>query len=175
MTAQLRCPNGSSRPMGLSDGLKNEYRIVVAYNFQRQFAEPILAGTKGGTIRAARRWRYGPGLSASIGGHAFPGEELQLYTGMRSKNCALIARKTCVAVEPITVDFHRCRIALGEGSGGMRALIQSEAGLNRFAAFDGFANFAEMSEFWLAVDRFEGWHIRWLPLTETLLQSTVAE
>ena len=30
---------------------------------------------------------------------------MQLYTGMRTKHCRLIARKTCVAVEPITLVF----------------------------------------------------------------------
>lgn len=135
---------------------------MVAYSFRPQFAEPILAGTKGGTIRAPRK--ISGHRHQVAGGHAFPGEELHLYTGMRTKQCQLIARKTCVAVERITVDFHRCRITLGEGPGGMRALIQSDAGLNRFAVFDGFAYFIEMSEFWPAVERFEGWHIRWLPL-----------
>ncbi len=56
---------------------------MVAYSFRSQFAEPILAGTKGGTIRAERRGRN-LGHRVVNGGHAYPGEELQLYTGMRN-------------------------------------------------------------------------------------------
>lgn len=72
-----------------------ETRHEVAYSFQQQFAEPILAGTKGGTIRAQRSGR----------GHARPGEELQLYTGMRTKHCRLICRKPCIAVTRILLGF----------------------------------------------------------------------
>jgi hypothetical protein len=59
--------------------------LMVAYSFKERFAEPILNGTKGGTIRASRK---GP-LRAATGGHAKPGEELQLYTDMRTRNCRL--------------------------------------------------------------------------------------
>jgi hypothetical protein len=138
--------------------------LMVAYSFQRRFAEPILDGRKGGTIRAARKWRYGPGPSAEIGGHAYPGRELQLYTGMRTKQCRLIARKTCVAVEPITLNF----VSFGVGYiiCGARCL-RRQTELDAFAAFDGFQSFTEMAEFWAethAADKFHGWHIRWLPL-----------
>jgi hypothetical protein len=124
---------------------------VVAYSFQRRFAEPILAGTKGGTIRADRVRR-----------HARPGDELQLYVGMRTKQCRLITRKTCLGCEPITINF------ASWGSGyviaGTRCL-QRLPELDAFAAFDGFRCFSDMAEFWAAthgVDRFHGWHIRWL-------------
>jgi hypothetical protein len=127
---------------------------MVAYSFKKQFAEPILDGRKGGTIRADRRR------------HAHPGEELQLYTGMRTKQCRLITRKTCVAVEPITLNF------VGFGVGyiicGARCLRRPPE-LDAFAAFDGFQNFAEMAEFWAethAADEFHGWHIRWAELPQ---------
>ena len=69
-------------------------------------SKTAVAGTKGGTIRAARKRSYyqKPGAHRPAG-HARVGEELQLYTGMRTKHCRLIARKTCVAVEPITLVF----------------------------------------------------------------------
>jgi uncharacterized protein YqfB (UPF0267 family) len=71
---------------------------VVAYSFQQRFAPPILSGTKQQTIRADRKR------------HARPGEEMQLYTGMRTKQCELICRTTCISVVPITIEM------LGEGS-----------------------------------------------------------
>lgn len=57
---------------------------MVAYSFKRQFGPPILAGTKGGTIRNDRKR------------HARPGEELQLYHGMRTKSCTLIANHIAI-------------------------------------------------------------------------------
>ena len=96
---------------------------MVAYSFQRRFAEPILEGTKGGTIRADRRR------------HARPGEELQLYVGMRTKQCRLVARKTCLACEPITINFASWRV--GYVISGIRCL-RRRTELDAFAAFDGF-------------------------------------
>jgi len=59
---------------------------MVAYSFKAQFREPILAGTKRQTIRADRKR------------HARLGEALQLYTGMRTRQCKLIGRATCNAL-----------------------------------------------------------------------------
>jgi hypothetical protein len=120
---------------------------MVAYSFQRRFAEPILDGRKGGTIRPDRRR------------HARPGEELQLYTGMRTKHCRLIARKRCLAVAPITLDFRYRSVVLPAS----RGLIHSAIDLDAFARFDGFHCFDEMAEFWHSADIFTGWHIRWQP------------
>jgi hypothetical protein len=125
---------------------------MVAYSFQRQFAEPILAGTKGGTIRADRRR------------HARVGEELQLYVGMRTKTCRLVARKRCLAVDPITINLVSWNV--GYVISDARCLRRL-AELDAFAVFDGFASFQEMAEFWRkthGVQFFRGWHIRWLPL-----------
>jgi hypothetical protein len=133
---------------------------VVAYNFQKRFAEPILAGTKGGTIRAERKISR-HGLRQEVGGHARPGEELQLYTGMRTKHCRLIARKTCLAVQAIKLDFLRDQIWIGE------EVYLTEEMLEAVARFDGFFSFPVMAQFWRDTHgdpAFQGWHIRWLPL-----------
>lgn len=124
---------------------------MVAYSFQPRFEEPILAGTKGGTIRADRKR------------HARPGEEMQLYTGMRSRECRLIARRTCLAIEPIWLWFGRePAVRLGARH------FANAQDLNDFAGFDGFANWLELERFWRdgyeSVWGWEGWHIRWLPL-----------
>lgn len=66
---------------------------MVAYSFQKQFAEPILSGQKLQTIRAPRKR------------HARPGETLQLFTGMRTRHCKKIAEKKCVAVLPVVIMF----------------------------------------------------------------------
>ncbi|MFK5597639.1 hypothetical protein ACFZ8E_11600 [Methylobacterium sp. HMF5984] len=51
---------------------------MVAYSFKARFAAPILAGTKAQTIPAERTGRSR---------HARPGEQLQLFSGMRTKHC----------------------------------------------------------------------------------------
>jgi hypothetical protein len=141
---------------------------MVAYSFKERFAEAILDGTKGGTIRGNRKR------------HARPGEELQLYRGMRTKQCVLIARKQCLTVEPITLDFWKHQFFFGDRALSTHAtdgrILTSHAALERFARFDGFSSLAEMVEFWrppqLKISTresqpwlvFRGWHIRWLAL-----------
>lgn len=127
---------------------------MVAYSFKKQFAPKILDGTKRGTIRAERKR------------HARPGEPLQLYTGMRTKACHLIARATCVDVVPIQIDLSQ--------RGGFvlfpnRECIESHAGLTAFAISDGFATWADMRAFWERehpdTPNFSGVHITWRDIT----------
>ena len=118
---------------------------MVAYSFQARFAEPILSGVKGGTIRSDRRR------------HTRPGEEMQLYTGMRTKHCRLIARKQCLAVVPIELNFSASQV-LRNGE-----VFWDPGILDALARFDGFADFGEMTVFWGYRPRFEGWHVCWLP------------
>lgn len=110
---------------------------MVAYSFKRRFVDPILSGTKIGTIRADRKR------------HARPGEELQLYVGMRTKSCQLIARGRCVAVNRITLAFRDLREA---GIEGAPVIIEEGAhnhnGLDEFARSDGFKDWAELVVFW---------------------------
>jgi len=124
---------------------------MVAYSFKARFAEPILDETKGGTIRADRRR------------HARPGEALQLYTGMRTHQCRLVARQTCLAVEPIRIDVAANWIEVG---GTQINDILDPLALDLFARFDGFRDWADMQGFWwdtYSQDIFSGWHIRWAP------------
>lgn len=51
---------------------------MVAYSFHPRFVDAILGGTKRQTIRMHRRR------------HARPGEEMQLYAGMRTRHCRLV-------------------------------------------------------------------------------------
>lgn len=124
---------------------------MVAYSFQKQFVEPILAGAKQQTIRANRRR------------HARPGEELQLYTGMRTKHCKLIARATCRSAEPIRLSFNAgCEGIWIQSTNDHFGLAQE---LDHFARRDGFPTWFEMRAFWKSthgtVEFFDGVLIRW--------------
>lgn len=129
---------------------------MVAYSFQKRFARPILDGTKLHTIRWDRKR------------HARPGEALQLYAGMRTKHCRLIARETCAAVLPIVLNFSWAMegfALVGEGypfttyGGAQQASWFGLAGLDdtRFvsahletlARHDGFPSWSDMRAFWI--------------------------
>lgn len=143
---------------------------MPAYNFHPRFAEPILAGVKGGTIRAPRR----PGnrgihtvaRQEATGGHAYVGEDLSLYTGMRTRQCRLIARKTCLGVERIALHLRAGAVLFPRRD--IARYIDGAAALDDFARFDGFPDWVSLTDFWRAmhgdIADFIGWHIRWLPL-----------
>jgi hypothetical protein len=108
---------------------------MVAYSFQKRFAEPIQLGTKCQTIRAPRKR------------HARPGEELQLYVGMRTKHCRLLGRRVCKSVVPVRLVFSRH---------GPAELFQvdgqylSPKAMEIFARQDGFQSLEDMAQFWFA-------------------------
>lgn len=121
---------------------------MVAYSFKKRFAAPILARTKRHTIRAERKR------------HAREGEELQLYTSMRTKSCRLIGRATCVAVLEVRLDFDCRRVEFASGHA-----ITTPEDTDNFARADGFADWPEMEAFWAAehpgVLQFTGVMIQW--------------
>ena len=114
---------------------------MVAYSFNKRFAEPIASGhpatgiVKRQTIRAPRKR------------HARPGELLQLYQGMPTKHCVrIIPDQLCTAVRPIRLWIARGYVQLldtGEAFG-------TTALLDRFARVDGFLHWDDMREFWTA-------------------------
>lgn len=109
---------------------------------------PIETGRKCQTIRAVGRRR-----------HARGGEELQLYTGMRTRQCRLIGRATCVACEPIEITFNPGAVKV-PSTGAWRGLPK----LDWFAQEDGFDDWAGMVAFWLAhhgLEPFTGLWITW--------------
>lgn len=127
---------------------------MVAYSFQKRFRDPILAGTKRHTIRADRKR------------HALPGEELQLYTGMRTKYCRLIARVTCAEIGRIRIDL--TGIIMGTL---IAAPLTMKVELDAFAVLDGFEDWRDMVAFWKAqhpgITDFRGNQIRWHPIRIT--------
>ena len=107
---------------------------MVAYSFQKQFAEPILAGSKRQTIRAAGKRR-----------HANPGDELQLYVGMRTKHCRLVARAPCTGVHKVELFFSK------HGASELFRIDGAPISLTAMASFarlDGFNDVDEMAAFW---------------------------
>ncbi|APX83790.1 hypothetical protein BV511_03020 [Methylorubrum extorquens] len=130
---------------------------MVAYSFKKRFGPPILAGTKGQTIRADRKR------------HARPGEELQLYTGMRTRQCQLLGRTPCLSVMPVRLCFsEQSATAPFEVGGAFLSWVEMEA----FAKADGFEDIADMARFWWDEHppkhgdtiNFQGVLIRWQPL-----------
>ena len=127
---------------------------MVAYSFKAMFAPKILNGTKRQTIRADRKR------------HARPGEEMQLYTGMRTRQCRLIARATCENIQPIKIVFSSFGVSEKILINGEE--IYSEPALDEFAKKDGFPRWLHMRAFWKAqhgdINEFEGMLITWKPL-----------
>ncbi|MCJ2107902.1 hypothetical protein MKK70_21485 [Methylobacterium sp. E-041] len=130
---------------------------MVAYSFKKRFGPPILAGTKAQTIRADRKR------------HARPGEQLQLFTGMRTKHCRRLGEPVCLAVQPVRLVFAERGIPeafqVDHAPIGPRAMVA-------FAQADGFVDLDDMRRFWWSEHPpeegdtlvFEGFLIRWQPL-----------
>ena len=113
---------------------------MVAYSFKAQFRAPILTGTKRQTIRADRKR------------HARPGEQVQLYTGMRTRGCSLIGTAVCAIVLPVRVGVRDRFVAIGSN------FILPDA-LDGFARDDGFADWLAMAAFWRAEHPDQHWFI----------------
>jgi len=139
-------------------GLRSGAAVIHAEAYVDPAVEPKLQ-----TIRAEGKKR-----------HARPGEEIQLYFGLRTKHARLIGRARCTRVRRITITFGRAERVSIEGGD----LFVSEETLNAFARRDGFRSWDEMREFWreehglrlrsgkpkLLPKEFRGLLIEWEPL-----------
>lgn len=150
---------------------------MVAYGFKKQFIEPIMIGLgaalsvdqfaagmdefgnvarprgKRQTIRAIGKRR-----------HARPGEIIQLYTAMRTKQCRKLGEGLCKSVEPIRLHLHRGQIEFPD----QKSWIFAPDRLDEFARDDGFADWQSMRKFWFDEHRdivqlgpFVGVLIKW--------------
>jgi hypothetical protein len=121
---------------------------MVAYSFQKRFEMPILSGRKHQTIRKIGKRR-----------HARPGDELQLYVGMRTKACRLIARARCSSLSAVELDFKHSRVKI-DGR---------DVDPTDFAISDGFWDWRELVDFWgrhhTELALFKGVMIKWDTLT----------
>jgi hypothetical protein len=116
---------------------------MVAYNFNPRFAPLIESGKKLQTIRDKGKKR-----------HAQAGERLQLYTGMRTRNCRKLLQPLCLEVLPIS-------IRLSGVSVNGKDLDQAQT--NELALADGFENFDEFIAFFSARLPLDGLLIKWSP------------
>ena len=124
---------------------------MVAYNFQKQFAKMVETGKKCQTIRAHRK----------DGRHANKDNKLQLYTGMRTKNCRKLADAICT--ESCTVFINKNSYRIINEPLSIDITVYCEEHLNHFAKMDGFANFEELTEWFDKAHGlpFEGVLIMW--------------
>ena len=124
--------------------------MMVAINFQPNFADEVEWGKKRQTIRRAARCK--------------PGDALQLYTGMRTKQCRKLGDAICTRIRPVVI---RDTEMLLDG----RIVFAGDARRddlgdhdNDFARKDGFEGFMEMAEWFQArygALPFEGVVIEW--------------
>lgn len=135
---------------------------MVAYSFQKQFHKPIRELEKTGTVRGDRPR------------HARIGEPVQLYAGMRTRNCfkLLTPDPICIDTPPILITFDRDHAEIITSiriDGG----YLNDQEIEDFAAKDGFGvNYPEgtarwrMGDFWQSKhgfgDFFGVW-IKWEP------------
>lgn len=106
---------------------------MVAYSFKKQFADKIRSGEKRHTIRRNGRRR-----------HARPGEMLQLYTGMRTKQCKkIMADQQCELVVPVAIQV------AASGIESIKLGGEPVDDMEEFAKSDGFEDLESMSAFWL--------------------------
>lgn len=144
---------------------------MTAYSFKRRFVAPIQTGLgmqphipgtdyvpKRQTIRAVGKRR-----------HAQAGGLLQLYTGMRTKQCFKIGDARCRDVRPIIMEIGNdadISVYVDRGGGGYRPY--SEEMVEEFARRDGFGSVEDMWLFWrqehAGINRFEGYLIEWEPI-----------
>jgi hypothetical protein len=136
---------------------------MVAYSFKKRFAPAIETGLKTHTMRAARRR------------HARVGEQLQLYTGMRTKHCRLIGTARCDRFRGVLLKFSTYSefsffevVETDPGQFKRHGPRRSLGDPDAFAQSDGFADMEDMARFWRdehGVTRWEGFLIGWTDFT----------
>lgn len=121
---------------------------MPALSFKRQFIEPIRAGTKRHTIRAAIPRGYAPGLWAP------------LYCGLRTRDVVLIGSGEMDVPQEVRLDFDR-----GEVEQTNTFCLTERDALDDFAVSDGFEHWEHMEAFWhlhhCGIRQFTGWLLPW--------------
>lgn len=146
---------------------------MPAYSFKKRFVAPIKVGLgihvahepgdahvyvpKRQTIRAIGRRR-----------HARPGETIQLYTAMRTKQCFKIGDGRCTSVSEIVIAFSRSSPNTNTMISIDGAARYTGAALDDFARLDGFQDWNDMLIFWQdehGISKpFRGLLIEWEPM-----------
>jgi hypothetical protein len=145
---------------------------VVAYSFKRRFVDPIRVGLglpPNDLAKAAIVGIHGKcqTIRADRKRHAWPGEELQLYCGMRTKGCFLIGSARCIEVLDIALTF-AAKPIVSVGTKDRRIEYYDAKRLDLFARNDGFESWDSMREFWHeehgSIGTFFGKIIFWRPM-----------
>lgn len=97
---------------------------MVAFNFKKEFAPEVEAGSKSMTIRAKQRAKVG--------------DRLQLYTGMRTKACRLLGEATCTGLAAVTVTARAVKVDPLDGDTPPAEALPQLDGFKSKAAFIAF-------------------------------------
>ncbi|GJD55206.1 hypothetical protein [Methylobacterium dankookense] len=148
---------------------------MVAYSFKRQFMQPIRERVKPHTLRDFRRGRSR---------HARPGEQLQLYVGMRTSSCELIGRAVCDRFQSVSLDFSAPNpivltdlVEVGFSTFEAAGEPQAVRAVDSFAVSDGFEDIEAMARFWRDTHDTSIWQgclIGWDVTTLVLADAAVA-
>lgn len=127
---------------------------MVAYSFQKRFAEALEQRRKTQTIRKEGKRR-----------HAMPGDAVQIYVGMRTVYCRkVLPDQVCASSEPIIIDVPTdwgapCFYRMPERPEQPTLMID-----DAFAKRDGFRNAREFVSFFIDTHgpgEFRGRLIQW--------------
>jgi len=150
---------------------------MVAYSFKSRFVIPILVGlgdiTPGDGVFNVRGFQISTFCRKNLPlpkrqtirangkrRHARPGEAIQLYTGMRTKQCRKIGESKCESVHKIEMDISWHALYIEVDGRAVKG-----GGIHDFARQDGFANGEDMLQFWQeehrGVSHFDGSLIKW--------------
>lgn len=147
---------------------------MVAYSFKKQFVDPIKVGLGvhpsaiRGVIAGAPKIHPKRQTIRAIGKrrHARQGEILQLYYGMRTKQCTSIGVARCTDVVPIRIRFDDIVFWIHLPADSKTRLNKDDKLL--LAMADGFGDEPEMHRFWLKEHKeggaFDGLLIKWEPI-----------
>lgn len=128
------------------------------FNFKKQFAPLVEAGTKRQTVRAKRK----------DGRIPVPGDTAKCYTGLRTSATRLLVSAPVIEASPVLIDFKERTLSVN----GTR--LDAAQSL-QFARADGFESFIQMLHWFEDTYEesskfepylFEGFFTKWQPLSE---------
>jgi hypothetical protein len=126
---------------------------MPAFNFKPEFADAVEWGHKRQTIRAPR---------TDGRPHCKVGDQIKLYTGMRTKGCRLLATATVTRMDKVRIEGTQMFL---NGRMLFSTLHSRDADQtdNEFAEADGFEGFTDMANWFDQVHGlpFEGVVIYW--------------
>lgn len=136
---------------------------MPAYSYKRRFINPVRVGLEilpdyedeSRVIRPKRQTIRAEGKRR----HARPGETMQHYHGMRTRQCFKIGDGRCVSVDPIEIDVREHAFHVSVLGGWIKG-----GRIHDLAQADGFEHGEDMQRFWRdehGIGDFRGLLIRW--------------